>query len=289
MQRFSKDSDFIQTAESLSLAGNHLYDHNRSTLHAQPRRLLVVGTEGACHAALKDYAGQLGGRIGCEVVVLTLTGSEPSLDRPAETGHDNVSSIARTAECRLSRTRDEKPLIECLAPQDEVISSVDKLCREIKRIEFILTDSDTVKELLSDTAVIPVFRIVADTTHLPGGCNMSTHPVTIRKKPVGKTVVFGVLTAALYAAVFWKADVLMKFFTRGGVYAALPIATAVIFSFAHGAFASNLWSLLGIQARSRTEAYKTVSPTASAPKLKPKRPRVYAYVNPFHNIELKKK
>ena len=78
---------------------------------------------------------------------------------------------------------------------------------------------------------------------------MSTNAAAIRKKPVVKTIAFGVLTAAFYAAVFWKSDALMKFFTRGGLYAALPIATAIIFSFAHGAFASSLWSLLGIHAR----------------------------------------
>ena len=289
MQRHFKDSDVMQTAEFLPLAGIHLYDHDQSALHARPRRLLVVGTEGACHAALKDYAVQLGGRIGCEVVLLTLTGTEPSPGRPAGAGHANASSGSSAKGCRLSISSDEKPLIECLSKPDDMVSAVDELCREVKRIELILTDSKAIREVLSETAVVPVFRIVADTAHLPGGCNMSTHPVTIRKKPVGKTVVFGILTAALYAAVFWKADVLMKFFTRGGIYAALPIATAVIFSFAHGAFASNLWSLLGIRARSRAEEYKTVSPTASAPKLKPKRPRVYAYVNPFHNIELKKK
>lgn len=289
MRSYSKDHDYAQSAEIRPSAGIHLYDQNRSAMPARPRRLLAVGAESACHAALKDYAVQLGGRMGCEAVVLTLTGSEPSLDRPARTGYDDASNVSRTAGCRLSRAGVQRPLIECLAPQGDVTSAVEQLCREIKRIEFILTDSDAIKELLSETAVVPVFRIVADTAHLPGGCTMSTHPVTIRKKPVGKTVVFGILTAALYAAVFWKADVLMKFFTRGGIYAALPIATAVIFSFAHGVFASSLWSLLGIHAKPRTEAYKTVSPSASAPQVKPKRPRVYAYVNPFHNIELKKK
>ena len=53
--------------------------------------------------------------------------------------------------------------------------------------------------------------------------------------------------------------------------------------------APDLWSLLGIHARPKTEAYKTVSPSAPASKAKPKRPRVYAYVNPFHNIDLKRK
>jgi hypothetical protein len=251
--------------------------------------LLVVGTEGSSRPALKGYAIQLSRRIDCEVVLLTLTGSAAWLEAPEGGVSEGSLPVCRNAGCRLSTTREEIPLIECQAPESRLVSSVDRLCREIKRIEFILTDSNAVKEVLSETAVIPVFRIVADAAHLPGGCTMPDHAVTSRKKLVAKTVVFGILTAALYTAVFWKADVVMKFFTRGGLYAALPIATAVLFSFVHGAFASYLWSLLGIQARTRTEAYTTISPTASALKPKPKRPRVYAYVNPFHNIELKKK
>jgi hypothetical protein len=289
MQFSSKDPEIRQIAGSWPAAGTRFFDRGRLELTAQPRRLLAVGTEGACHAALKDYALQLGRRIDCEVVLLTLTGSGPSADEPAGTERDAASSPSRARGCALSRTSDDNSLIECIAQQDDLVSAAGRLCQEIKRIVCILTDSDTIKEVLSETAVIPVFRIVTDTAHLPGGCKMSNNPVTIRKKPVSKTVVFGILTATLYAAIFWKADVLMKFFTRGGLYAALPIATAIIFSFAHGAFASNLWSLLGIQARSKAEVSKTVSPTAPSPKVKPKRPRVYAYVNPFHNIELRKK
>jgi hypothetical protein len=68
-------------------------------------------------------------------------------------------------------------------------------------------------------------------------------------RPIGRTMLFGVLTAGCYGALFLNADTVMRYFTRGAWYAALPIATAFLFSFVHGAFASNLWSLLGIEAR----------------------------------------
>jgi hypothetical protein len=38
-------------------------------------------------------------------------------------------------------------------------------------------------------------------------------------------------------------------FTKGGWYAAYPILAAFFFSFIHGAFASNLLSVLGIEAK----------------------------------------
>jgi len=289
MQISSNDETKTLKLESWLAAGNRRSERGWLESSAQPRRLLVVRTRNGDQSAVKDYALQLSRRLDCEVVLLTLVDAEPHGDEP--TASDPPARRAPSCPSNFTRSYDgeAKPLIECHAEQDEVASAVERLCREIRRIEFILTDSDVVKDILSETAVIPVFRMVADTAHPEGGCNMSSNTATIRKKPVGKTIIFGALTAALYAAVFWKSDLLMKFFARGGLYAALPIATAIIFSFAHGAFASNLWSLLGIHARTKVEAHKSISPGAPSPKVKPKRPRAYAYVNPFHNIELKRK
>ncbi len=94
------------------------------------------------------------------------------------------------------------------------------------------------------------------------------HGVT-KKKPYLKTVLLGVLTAGLYAAAFANSEMVMQVFTKGGVYAAFPIATVFVFSFAHGAFASNLWSVLGIEAN--------VKQPAKRPETRPvqpaKRPR----------------
>jgi hypothetical protein len=85
---------------------------------------------------------------------------------------------------------------------------------------------------------------------------------------MGRTLALGLGAAALYAAVFLNTDLVMKYFTKGGIYAALPVATVFIFSFVHGAFASNLWSVLGI------EATKKVQPRVSTSRPTPrKRPR----------------
>jgi hypothetical protein len=79
-----------------------------------------------------------------------------------------------------------------------------------------------------------------------------------------KTALYGAVTAILYAAVFTHSDFVMQLFTRGGAYAALPIATVFIFSFAHGAFAGNLWSVLGIDAVTKQPADR--------PEVRPTRP-----------------
>jgi hypothetical protein len=85
-----------------------------------------------------------------------------------------------------------------------------------------------------------------------------------KKKPYLKMVLLGALTAGLYAAAFANTDMVMQVFTRGGFYAAFPIATVFVFSFAHGAFSSSLWSVLGIEAN--------VKQPAKRPETRPARP-----------------
>jgi hypothetical protein len=74
-----------------------------------------------------------------------------------------------------------------------------------------------------------------------------------RKKPIGKMILFGIFTAALYIALLLKQDMISDYFTRGGVYALLPIAVAFIFSFFHGNFTGSFWTVLGVEARKKRE------------------------------------
>ena len=97
------------------------------------------------------------------------------------------------------------------------------------------------------------------------------HEKMSRGKLTGKTIGLGLGVAALYAAVFLNSGTVMKYFTRGGIYAALPIVTVFAFSFVHGAFASNLWSMLGIEATKKVQP--RVAPTRPAPRKRP-RPRL---------------
>jgi hypothetical protein len=72
---------------------------------------------------------------------------------------------------------------------------------------------------------------------------------TKKKKPYGSTAVLGVLSLASYLAIFTNLDLVMDYFIRGGIYAALPIAAALIISFIHGAFASGVLSIAGLSAK----------------------------------------
>lgn len=74
-----------------------------------------------------------------------------------------------------------------------------------------------------------------------------------KKKPVGKMVVTGIITITLYTLLLTNQDIINDYFGRGGLYAFLPIITAFIFSFAHGAFTGSFWSVLGVEAKKKKE------------------------------------
>lgn len=92
------------------------------------------------------------------------------------------------------------------------------------------------------------------------------HEVT-KKQAVVNMIGYGAASAAVFGAVFYFANPITELFSRGGVYAAMPIATVFLVSYVHGGFASNLWSALGINAK---QPVKTVRPAAT------KRPEVRA-------------
>ena len=85
----------------------------------------------------------------------------------------------------------------------------------------------------------------------------STHQTS---KPIGRTIVFGALTAAFYTGFFTYGDAIAAQFSQGSLWAAGPIATVFAVSYLHGEFASNLWSVLGISAVHK-DARKTVEAT----------------------------
>lgn len=70
-----------------------------------------------------------------------------------------------------------------------------------------------------------------------------------KKKPVGEMILFGAMSLVAYYLIFSNETLVTKTFTLGGWHAAFPVLTAFFFSFIHGAFASNLLSVLGLEAK----------------------------------------
>ena len=61
-----------------------------------------------------------------------------------------------------------------------------------------------------------------------------------------KTIILGAVTLASYYLLLTNQELVTRYFITGGWYAALPIVTALYFSFVHGAFASSVLGILGI-------------------------------------------
>jgi hypothetical protein len=74
-----------------------------------------------------------------------------------------------------------------------------------------------------------------------------------KKKPYVRMIIFGIISLSSYVALFSNERVVTEIFTKGGYYAAFPILTALWFSFMHGAFASNLLSVLGLEAKKNSK------------------------------------
>jgi hypothetical protein len=74
-------------------------------------------------------------------------------------------------------------------------------------------------------------------------------PAGAKKKPYAGMVIFGAISLSGYIALLANQRWVNEVFTMGGWHAAFPVVTALIFSFVHGAFASNLLSVLGIEAK----------------------------------------
>jgi hypothetical protein len=79
---------------------------------------------------------------------------------------------------------------------------------------------------------------------------------TTKKKPVGKLIVMGIISIALYSTLLLKQDLVNNIFARGGMYALLPIITAFVFSYFHGSFTGNFWTMLGIEAAKKKKEVK---------------------------------
>jgi F0F1-type ATP synthase assembly protein I len=79
---------------------------------------------------------------------------------------------------------------------------------------------------------------------------------TTKKKPVGKLIVMGIISIALYSTLLLKQDLVNSTFAKGGMYALLPIVTAFLFSFIHGSFTGNFWTVLGIEAAKKKKEVK---------------------------------
>jgi hypothetical protein len=241
------------------------------------RKILVVGKDYAFTSGVVDYAANLSQRLGYDIIAMNVN---PTLSQSGKffspyNQHlrgrftQRAESAWATVAPELARYGIHS---EHVVKFEDLAGAIKDLNHEVKRIDFVITDQGIKDEEITGEIPLPVFSI----SGYQGEQIMAKeiHAKTGRGKLIGRTVGLGLASAALYAAVFTHSGTVMKYFTKGGIFAALPIVTVFAFSFVHGAFASNLWSLLGIEATKKVQP--RVAPKRPAPR---KRPRPQLQLN----------
>ncbi len=76
------------------------------------------------------------------------------------------------------------------------------------------------------------------------------------KKPYMKALFFGLISIGLYGALLTQQDLINTTFGKGGMFAVLPIVTAFVFSFVHGTFTGDFWTVMGVEAAKKTKGGK---------------------------------
>ena len=242
--------------------------------HEVKRKILVVGKNYAFSDGVVDYAANLSQRLGYDIIAMNVNPALAQSGKFFSPYNQHLrGKFTERAQAAWSSVKSELAsqgiYAEHVVKFEDLTGAIKDLNHEIKRIDFVVTDAGITDEEITGEIPLPVFSI----SGYQGEQIMANeeHEKASRSKLIGKTVVFGLGAAALYAAVFTNTETVMKYFTKGGIYAALPIATVFVFSFVHGAFASNLWSLLGIEAAKKVQP--RVAPKRPAPRKRP-RPQI---------------
>ena len=238
------------------------------------RKILVVGKDYAFTHGVVDYAASLSQRLGYDVIAMNVN---PAL------GQSGKFFSPYNQHLRGKFTQRSREAWDLVAPElarqgvysehvvkfEGLAGAIKDLNHEVKRIDFVITDAGIRDEEITGEIPLPVFSI----SGYQGEQVMAQehHETTGRGKLIRRTIGLGLASAALYAAVFTNSGTVMKYFTKGGIFAALPIITVFAFSFVHASFASNLWSLLGIEATKKVQP--RVAPKRPTPRKRP-RPQI---------------
>ncbi len=244
--------------------------------YGERRKILVVSADHRFRNELVKYAVHLAERMDYGILAINVNTKKL---------RGSFEMACEPAWLRL-RAYAEKFGVHCehRVVEEPVQEAMDAIVFRARRIGMIVTDTDIMDHLGGWNLSIPVVNVVTDAHKKKGEITMTDQSPQPRKKHWVPVVGFGLATAAVYAAVFMNADTVMSYFTRGGWYAALPIATAFVVSYVHGSFASSLWSLLGIEAMRKDALRKTEQAVIAKKQKIAKRPRAYAHINPFHNM-----
>ena len=273
MKNFMEKNGKGKKAEDESSGGS-----GTTSNHGQEvkRKILVVGKDYAFTSGVVDYAANLSQRLGYDIIGMSVN---PALGQSGKffspyNQHLRGKFTQRAQEAWVtvaSELASQGIRSEHVVKFEGLAGAIKDLNHEVKRIDFVITDHGIKDEEITGEIPLPVFSI----SGYQGEKVMAQehHETANRGQLIRRTIGLGLLRGPVCRSIY-QLGTIMKYFTKGGMYAALPIVTVFAFSFVHGAFTSNLWSLLGI------EATKKVQPRVAAKRPAPrKRPRPQLHLN----------
>ena len=247
-----KIKEFLQQFEdimSASFTEEDRFETVKKMLNERHKVLLVLtGMEADMNAA--KYALNLSRRIGAGIKILYLA-KDYSETPFLEESMKELKAKGIGYQITLCEGSIREEIIKFIDAEKEadisfvVIDSRDLGIRSVKDQKTDLHDWESLKcplVLVSKTSKFILLRRMI----------MSQQYGSLKKKPVGKMIAFGMLSAALYTTLLMNQSSITALFTRGAWYAALPIATAFAISFIHGGFTSYFWSVLGVEATKKS-------------------------------------
>jgi hypothetical protein len=241
--------------------------------------ILVITRNGHMTEPVMDYAVNVADRLKYQIIAAHINTLPFYRDGGRRSG---LFATAMQESAQLFRKKAEARgvQVEHLGDAGKIGKVVKRLCYSQKHIEFVVIDQGIRKEEVVSQSPVPVFNVIYSekkagpqdnaTYYKPAEKGVSRMSTTSRRRHVKNCFTFGALTACVYAAVFTNQELVMTYFTKGGIYALLPVAVVFAVSYAHGNFTSSFWSALGIEG-SKSTATKRVDSrkdAADAPAVK---------------------
>jgi hypothetical protein len=236
--------------------------------------ILVVTRNGNMAEPVMDYALNVAERLKYSVLAAYVN-TLPFFRDGGKRSKLFASAMEESSKLFKEKGKARSIPVEHMGAAGKIGKVVNQLCHTEKRVEFVVIDQGISMKEVASQSPVPVFSVIY--THAKAGrISKTTHNRTLnegvprmstttsKKRHVKNCFIFGALTAALYAAVFTNQELVMKYFTKGGFFALLPVAVVFALSYVHGNFTSSFWSALGIEG-SKATATKKVDIRKEAP------------------------
>lgn len=226
----------------------------------EPSFIMALTRNGHMSPPVMEYALNVAQRLGSSILAVHVD-TLPLFNR-GRRSRLFAAAMEESAALFREKAQNNGIAIEHLSESGKIAQVVGRLCRAKKRIEFVVLDKGIRLEEILRHSPVPVFPVL---TAKPGPFHTAISSLSTKKgvsvmsttnstRHLKNCILFGALTSALYTAVFAYQDIVMTYFSKGGIYAVLPVATVFAVSYFHGNFTGSFWSALGIEASKNSTA-----------------------------------